>query len=229
VIWLLMACTNPCDEAGALAECVEPTESAETYAELSSWYFDTMDYTVDHEGWPPYSETVARWEWPPWLLLTAYGRENIEATDTLLVLLPSVVPERDCRGFDTQPFGRCKVTFYYDKDDGKGCPIYEEFTFNDAGEITFIEAWSDVPGLTPVSDADPWGEASDIGRLSARIPGLGAPGAVLDVNGPDMTAAAQTDPDVAEFVYRANDWVGTWSELAAESGDEMWIEGCGWE
>ena len=164
VLWLLgctsmeePAETDPCEGPGARSTCLSPTQTPEYYAEQSSRYFDTMDYSTDVPA-PPYSELVARWEWPPWLLLTAFGAENIEATDTLLLLYPSIVPERDCRFFDEQPFGRCRVVFYYDDEShqGRGCPIYEEFTFNDAGEVTFIEAWSDLPGFLPMPEGDTW-------------------------------------------------------------------------
>ncbi len=220
---------DPCGHDGALAACLSPTMSPEYYAEKSSMYFDTMDYTVELEEWPPYSELVARWEWPPWLKLTAYTRENIEATDTLLKLYPSIVPERDCRFFDTQPFGRCYVVFYYDAHEGLGCPIYEEFTFNDAGEITWIEAWSDVDGLRPTTSGDRWGEQSDIGRLATRIPGLGNAEGKIDLDSEWMQEAAEADPDVADFVYRANDWQATWLEEYADAPDDYWDVGCGWD
>ncbi len=36
--------------------------------------------------------------------------------------------------------------------DDKGlCPIYEELTHNDQGEVTFVEAWSMVPNLPPLT------------------------------------------------------------------------------
>ena len=45
-----------------------------------------------------------------------------------------------------------------------------------------------------------------------------------------MLEAAETDEVLADFVYRANNWQETWlEEYAASNGDEMWIEGCGWE
>ncbi len=202
--------------------------TAEYYADISSRYFDTMDYTVELDEWPPYSELVARWEWPPWLKLTAFGRDNIEATDTFLQLYPSVVSERDCRGFDTHPFGRCFVVFYYDAHDGLGCPIYEEFTFNDAGEITWIEAWSDVDGMRPQQSDDRWAEAPDIDRLSSRIPGLGRSDGLIDLEGTDMLDAAAADPDVDDFVTRANDWYSTWLAEYTGAGDDLWERGCGW-
>jgi hypothetical protein len=230
---LLVACSapaeDPCGHDGALSTCSSPTKSAEYYASVSSMYFDTMDYSVELDGWPPYSELVARWEWPPWLKLTAFGRENIEATDTLLVLFPSTVPERECYGFDEQPFGRCRVTFYYDDHDGRGCPIYEEFTFNDAGEITFIEAWSDLPELLPMPGGDLWAEGEDVDRLSTRVPGLGNAEGLIDLDSEWMLEAAAEDEVLADFVTRAGDWYDTWmEELGASGGDEMWEVGCGW-
>ena len=219
---------DPCTTAGALADCLSPTQTPEYYIEQSSAYFDTMDYTVELEGWPPYSELVARWEWPPWLKLTAFTRENIESTDTLLQLYPSIVPERECKAFDTQPFGRCYVVFYYDAHEGKGCPIYEEFSFNDQGEITFIEAWSDVDGLRPQETGDRWAEAPGIARLATRIPGLGTSSSRIELDGEEMRAAAEADPDVADFVIRAKDWYATWIEEYANAGDDLWEIGCGW-
>ncbi|NCG20503.1 MAG: hypothetical protein GWP91_15960 [Rhodobacterales bacterium] len=231
----LMACTpsvgpevEPCEQPGALASCLQPTMSSEYYVEHSSAYFDTMDYTVELDGWPPYSELVVRWEWYPWLKLTAYGKDHIESTDALLTLYPSVVPERDCRFFDTQPFGRCFVVFYYDAHAGKPCPIYEEFTFNDEGEITFIEAWSDLDGLRPQRSGDPWAEADDVRRLSGVLPGLGDAQGKIDLHGAPMNRAAEEDADIADFVYRADNWYETWLAEYDAAGDDYWDVGCGW-
>ncbi len=219
-----------CGSADDLLACAAPTLDPQHYIDESLAYFDTMDSrTPLDEAWPPYAETVARWEWPPWLLLTAWTRENIEASDTLLRAYPSIVEDRDCRFFDTPPFGRCRVTFYYDAHGGRGCPIYEEFTFNDAGEITWIEAWSDQPALLPQADDDPWAEASGFPRLAARIPGLGAPDGHIDPTSPAMRAAVDADADVAEFVRRTDDWLATWSAELLASTDDMWVEGCGWD
>ena len=236
-VLLLAACgPDPCDLGdgeGAPSTCLAPTMSADYYTQWSSGYFDTMDSTSDlHPSDMPYSELVARWEWPPWLKLTAYTRDNIEATDALLTLYPSVIPERDCRFFEQQPFGRCRVTFFYEDaaHEGRGCPIYEEFTFNDAGEVTWIEAWSDLPGMLPSADPDdPWAQGLDIDRLSTRIPGLGNAQGRIDLDSEWMLAAAEEDEDVADFVTRANDWYATWSaELDASGGLQMWEAGCGW-
>ena len=128
----------------ALATALTPQFSPAYYVEQAHKYFDTLNINADPENKPSYSELVARWELPPWLWLTGYGRENMELTTELAVSFePSTVPTRECRAFDVQPFARCYVTFEYA--DGP-CPIYEEFVFNDQGEMTFIEAWSDQPG-----------------------------------------------------------------------------------
>lgn len=226
----LLACAAPetldCEHEGALAQCLSPTLAESHYVDQSLLYFDTMDRTTPF-GEPWYSEKVARWEWPPWLKLTAYTRDNIHATDALLQFYPSVVPERECRFFDQQPFGRCYVVFYYDAHDGKPCPIYEEFTFNDAGEITFIEAWSDVDGLRPMEQGDRWAE-QPIDRLATRVPGLGNATGTIDLDSTWMSEASATDPDVADFVTRARDWQTTWTAELEASGDDLWDRGCGW-
>jgi hypothetical protein len=225
---------DPCEAAGddALAPCLSPTMDPDYYVQWSSGYFDTMDTAADRDVVPPYSELVTRWEWPPWLKLTAFGYDNILAADTLLRLYPSTIPERDCRFFDQQPFGRCRVTFYYEDEahEGRGCPIYEEFTFNDDGEITWIEAWSDLPEFLPMdASVDPWAEGDDVDRLSNRIPGLGNPQGLIDLDGAALLEAAEEDADIADFLFRANDWYPTWSAEVAKAGDSLWPVGCGWE
>lgn len=222
------AAEDPCASSEPLATCLAPTLSPEEYVRWSEGYFDTMDHRVEDAPWPPYSEFVARWEWPPWLKLTAFGRVDIEATDTMLKLYPSTVPERDCRAFDVQPFGRCHVVFRYDAHEGRGCPIYEEFTFNDRGEITFIEAWSDLLGLLPMGEGDPWAEGEVPGRLSTRVPGLGNAEGLIDLDSAWMAEAAASDPDIDDLVTRAWDWYATWLAELEAAGDDMWARGCGW-
>ncbi|MGB0592193.1 MAG: hypothetical protein ACPGU1_21120 [Myxococcota bacterium] len=221
---------DPCLNAGtegATATCLAPTQSAEYYIDQAERYFDTLDVTADPERVPTYSELVARWEWPPWLLLTAYGSQDmIDTNKALHTLDPSTVPTRDCRAFDVQPFARCTVVFEYD--DGP-CPIYEEFTFNDAGEMTFIEAWSDIPGLRPQIDPqDPWGELSSLGRLATRVPGLGNAQGLISLESSWMTQAAEADPDVADFALRASDWWVYWYEAFTEAPTSFFAQGCGW-
>ncbi len=234
ISWMLsnLSCAQDevreCEGEDALSTCLSPTLSEDYYIEQGHLYFNTMDYNEDRDVVPPYSPLVARWEWPPWLKLTAFGYDNILAADTLLRLYPSIVTERDCRAFPVQPFSRCRVTFYYDDHDGLGCPIYEEFTFNDAGEITFIEAWSDQPDLLPMADDDLWAEGEGVTRLSSRIPGLGNAQGLLDLHGEAMSEAATADPNIADFVTRADSWFETWSEELDEAGDSIWPVGCGW-
>lgn len=230
----LLAChgtpapVDPCTGPGALSTCLTPTQTEATYIDQGERYFDTLDASADPDSEPTYAELVARWEWPPWLYLTGYGRELTLAVDeAVLAVFPgTTVPERDCRAFDTQPFARCRVSLDYD---GRACPIYEEFTFDDAGEITFVEAWSDQPSLLPWDgEADPWAEGDGIGRLSARIPGLGTASGRIDPAGEEMTAAGEEDPDVADFARRAQDFWDTWLEAYEAAGDDLYERGCGW-
>ena len=221
---------HSCEGEGALADCLAPVFDPDFYVEQAHRYFNTMDTAEDMDLAPNYSELISRWEWPPWLLLTAFGLENIESADTLLRLYPSTIPERDCRFFEQQPFARCRVTFYYEDaaHEGRGCPIYEEFVFNDRGEMTFIEAWSDLDGFRPMDDDDAWAEADGVPRLSTRIPGLGTSDGLLDLDGDAMGTAASSDEDVADFVHRANHWFEAWSAEMEAAGDDLWERGCGW-
>ena len=220
--------TDPCVGPGALSTCLSPILSDAAYIDQGQRYFDTLDASADPESEPTYADLVARWEWPPWLLLTGYGRDLTVAVDAaVLAANPgTTVPLRDCRAFGVQPFGRCHVSIDYD---GQACPIYEEFTFNDAGEVTFIEAWSDQPSLLPMDgEADPWAEGADVGRLSTRIPGLGTTSGRIDPTGDPMTSAAATDPEVADFAARTQDFWGYWTAAYDAAGDDMFARGCGW-
>ena len=212
---------------GATAPCSEPLLSEEHYVSEALRYFDTLDVTAPVDSIPDYAELVARWEWPPWLKLTGYGRQDMIDTGlSLREFDPSTVPERDCRFFDTQPFARCYVVFDYE---GQPCPIYEEFTFNDAGETTFIEAWSDLPGMLPMDKAsDPWAEAPDVHRLSNLVPGLGAPTGRIDLDSGAMRRAARRHEDVADFAERAVDWERAWGRELVAADPDFFAQGCGW-
>ncbi len=201
-----------------------PTRPPEWYVEQAMIYFDTLDTRADPAIVPEYAPDVARWEWPPWLYLTGWGAQQMIATTRAALRIdPSIVEDRDCRFFPTQPFARCYVDFVYD---GGSCPIYEEFTFNDAGEMTFLEAWSVMPERMPVADyaADPWAE----GRLSTRIPGLGSPSGAIVLDAPWMLDAAADDAEVADFVRRASDFWATWREAYDAVGEDIYAIGCGW-
>lgn len=233
---LLVACqdppppdpADPCAGTGALSTCLSPALADEAYIDQGQRYFDTLDASADPESEPTYAPLVARWEWPPWLLLTGYGADLTLAADAaVLAAFPgTTVPIRDCRAFEVQPFGRCRVSIDYE---GQPCPIYEEFTFNDAGEVTFVEAWSDQPALLPMDgEADPWAEGDDVVRLSTRIPGLGTTSGRIDPEGDDMARAGESDADVADFAARTQDFWGYWSEAYEAAGDDMFARGCGW-
>jgi hypothetical protein len=217
--------TEPAEDA--LATALTPTQSPEYYVDQAHKYFDALDTSADPANVPSYSTLVARWELPPWLWLTGYGRENmIQTTELAVALGPSTVPTRDCRAFDVQPFARCYITFEYAEGP---CPIYEEFVFNDQGEITFIEAWSDQPEFLPISDPDdPWMEGPDVPRLSTKVPGLGNETGLIDLSSDAMQKAADEDPEVADFVRRAEDFWPAWREAADEAGTDYYPRGCGW-
>ena len=211
---------------GATAGCLAPTMAPEYYVAQGLKYFDTLDIEADPLSIPDYSPLVARWEWPPWLKLTGFERQNMLDTAAFLREYdPSTVPVRDCRFFEVQPFCRCYITFEYE---GRPCPIYEEFTFNDQGQMTFIEAWSDLPGLLPLAADDPWGEAADVPRLSTRVPGLGNGDGLIDLDGDWMRDAEARDPDVADFALRARDPWRHWTEELKAAGDDLYERGCGW-
>jgi hypothetical protein len=237
-IGVLAACSTDENSSKGCTEdsfstCLSPKQTPEYYIEQSSKYFDTLDASASRESIPNYSELVARWEWPPWLKLTGIGRAMMIDSDKLVVeLTPSTVPTRDCRAFTVNPFGRCRVSFQYK---GGPCPIYEEFTFNDQGEMTFIEAWSDQPGYLPMAEeADTWGEGPGVHRLSTKIPGLGNETGLMDPEGVAMRKAAARDAEVADFARRANDFYTTYAEELLKSGgslseDELYGLGCGWQ
>ncbi len=223
-----------CQHQSALADCIEPNQTEAYYIEQANKYFDTLDGDADGLSIPNYSELVARWEWPPWLKLTGIGRVMMIGSDIMVTRLatPSTVPERDCRAFDTQPFARCRVQILYD---GGLCPIYEEFSFNSQGEMTFIEAWSDQPGLLPMdANQDPWAEADSVNRLATKLPGLGNQTGRIDLEAAWMKQAARDDIDVAAFAEKASNFWATWSdELTKHGGDlsegSLYGYGCGWK
>jgi hypothetical protein len=212
---------------GATSRCATPTLDAEHYVTEALKYFDTLDVTTPEDRVPDYAPLVARWEWPPWLLLTGYGAEDMINTGLALRRLdPSTVPERDCRFFDEQPFARCYVTFEYERGP---CPIYEEFTFNEAGQTTFIEAWSDLPGLRPEGlERDPWGEGEAFPRLSTRVPGLGGPSGAAPVDSEWMRQDGALDPELQDYRERAEDWRVAWAATLRDADPQFFAIGCGW-
>ena len=204
--------TNPdqhCGTEEALSRCLEPQYPPEYYIEQGELYFYTMDKSIPIE-FPNYSDMVVRWEWPPWLWLTGLGRASMYWTTFVLRQYPTTYAMIECEAFDVQPFCRCHVVFDYS---GELCPIYEEFTFNDQGEITFIEAWTDLPGWLPMEDPeDYWGEGENVSRLSTRMPGLGNETGRNRLYEDWMDDAAETDVDLTNYLRRARQPYETWLE-----------------
>ena len=65
-------CRDP-DTEGATARCLQAELPADHYEREALKYFDTLDVDAPEDSIPEYAPLVARWEWPPWLLLTGYG------------------------------------------------------------------------------------------------------------------------------------------------------------
>ncbi len=186
-------------EFGLLSTELSPQEDSSYYVDQAEKYFKTMESSVPLRIKPNYSDRVVRWEWHPWLLLTGYKRNNLILTDIFLKLQKTKYDKLDCRFFEHQPFSRCHVIFDYD---GTKCPIYEEFTFNNQGEITFIEAWSDYEGRLPMKIEDTWAERDGVSRLSTRVPGLGDETGRISRHAPWMLEAAKKDADLSNLLKR---------------------------
>ena len=144
---------------------------------------------------PRYSPSVVLYEFPPWHLTTAFGKSIMKVVNIGTRFTPTRYKSIQCKSFDQQPFGRCHVVFLFGSEQGffeglfarllgveggiQECPIYEEFTFNGSGEITFIEAWTDYDGYLPMEyeegqAKDYWATGERLLRLSTSIPGLGS-------------------------------------------------------
>jgi len=224
---LLAACGADGAAPDALSTALTPTQPTAYYVDQANRYFDGLDESAPPESVATYGTLVARWEWPPWLYLTGFGAAQMASIDaSVKSLTPATIPTRDCRAFAVQPFARCRVTFQYA--DGP-CPIYEEFTFNDQGEMTFIEAWSDLPGLLPTADpGDAWAEGSAVHRLSTRVPGLGNATGTIDIASDAMVEAARGDAELADFRARAESFWSSWTEAYQAAGPDLFARGCGW-
>jgi hypothetical protein len=215
---------------GAPSTCLTPKQTPDYYVAQALAYFDTLDTSAPATSVPAYSANVARWEWPPWLKLTGYQKlVMIDTDNTLKTASPSTVPTRNCQAFTVQPFARCYVTFQYTSPGDSGpCNIYEEFTFNDQGEMTFIEAWTANATNTPWVATDRWAEGPTVHRLSTKVPGLGNATGLVDPNAQWMIDSEMEDPDLADLVPRMQDFWSAWiQELQAAPGDVL-KAGCGW-
>ena len=192
--------------ANDLSTALKPTKSAEYYVKQCDLYFDSLQSKINPER-PNYSRDVVRWEHPPWLLLTGLGRDKTFEVDGEIRKYPCICVNRTHKFFEVQPFGRSRVTFYYGEDDIKekknAIHIYEEFTFNDQGEMTFIEAWTDdesETGKLRELDADGW--PTNFARLSTQIPGLGNSRGLININSKYFIEAAKSNGSLADFRFR---------------------------
>lgn len=193
----------------AFSTKLTPQFPADYYVDQGLKYFDTLDTFADRDSKPKYSRNVLRWEWYPWLKLTGYKRWMMKL-DVLLIIYPTRVINRDCRFFEIQPFTRCRVSFEY-KGISDLINIYEEFTFNDLGEITFIEAWTDEEKLLPMDViSDPWGEQGNVKRLSTKVPGLGTPEGFIRANDKNLITLAAEDEDILDLRRRMQRPIRNW-------------------
>jgi hypothetical protein len=217
---------------------VLPNEPNTTYIAEADKYFNQLESNFTYDillpgKLPSYAPLVARWEWPPdWYRLTGFKKvATLLADTTIRDAVPCICVDRTHVFSPINPFARSVVTFYYgSKGAAGGDPIYiyEEFTFNDLAEMTFIEAWSitkeGFDTLTqlaqnnqPWPDPPPGTNQTDgvtdapepiipFTRLSTQIPGLGLGHGEIDLNGEPMNEAARQNPTIAEFQREAHDF-----------------------
>lgn len=210
VLWQAnFALANPEAIDYAYSTKLSPKFAPEYYIDQGMKYFDTLDTYASRSSKPKYSRNVLRWEWYPWLKLTGHKRWMMKL-DVLLILYPTAVINRDCRFFKVQPFSRCRVAFSY-KGVKELIKIYEEFTFNDKGEITFIEAWSDEAPLLPMNPKlDPWAELDNVKRLSTKVPGLGTPKGLIKLTDKNLNDMATKDRDLLDLTQRMKQPIRYW-------------------
>lgn len=218
---------------------VQPTKPPASYIKRANRYFNQLEskfthYWFWHGKLPSYGPLVSRWEWPPdWYRLTGFQRDPTIRVDTVIRdAVPCICVNRSHVFSPTNPFVRSVVTFYYGSqgNKGKAIYIYEEFTFNDLAEMTFIEAWSiskegfdnltqlaqsnrpwpDKPQGTTQTDGVTDASEPDIAftRLSTVIPGLGLNHGEIALKGDQMNEAAQQNATVKEFQREAGDFEG---------------------
>jgi hypothetical protein len=201
IILVLLALCSKAYCAPMLSRELSPKFPLGYYADQSNKYFNTLDSYTRRDGKPKYSKKVIRYEWSPWLKLTGY-KSWMMKLDFFLTLYPTKVTNRICQGFDIQPFGRCHVTFIY-KGHEEPVDIYEEFTFNDQGEITFIEAWTDSPMYFPSPNfKDYWAQDNEALRLSTVVPGLGRSDGKIDPRSSEFKKAARENTLVNDLAKR---------------------------
>jgi hypothetical protein len=209
---LIISCTAiQAHKRDALSTHLKPQKELDYYADQAMKYFDTLDTYASRDSKPNYAKKVIRWEWYPWLFLTGY-KDHWMNLDRLVILYPTKVINRDCRAFKEQPFARCRVTFHYLKSDSF-VDIYEEFSFNDQGEMTFVEAWSDIDELMPMDpNTDFWAQGNEVKRLSTKVPGLGSEKGKIDKKA--LRKLAKSDSDLKNLKKRLRFTIFFWTKEA---------------
>jgi len=127
------------------------------YKHQANLYFDFLDTSKPFIS-PNYADKCVRYEWPPWSRITGIGALKMNVLDKIYrTIYPCVIKNRTFQTYDINPFVRSKVTFHEMNAPYKTYDIYEEFSFNEKGEIIFIEAWSPK-------------QNGEYNRLSTKIP-----------------------------------------------------------
>lgn len=228
----------PDADINGLSTRFTPNKPKDVYLNQAQTYFNFLVTNLDVHVNPDYSFGLIRWEWPPWLVLTGLGSHStLKIDENIRKGGPCLCPNQEHRFFDQNPFVRSRITFYYGKtaeEDSKtgtnAIHIYEEFTFNSFGQITFIEAWWDNPEnlnlpktlgkgwctwpQLPPRESDGW-PPLEINRMSSKIPGLGC-GRRSMLSSDSLKEAAKKDPYVKEFRERLEHFAGEIMVTGAE-------------
>lgn len=128
---------------------VQATREKEYYIEQAHLYFDLIAGTKDRSLTQLfYSNWLIRYEWEPWLMLTAQNN-GVDTAKLIDSLEPEAIPcevpmeQRYVRFYTTNPFVRMMIRIYWpDRTSDIVTWIYEEFSFDRNNDICFIEAWS---------------------------------------------------------------------------------------
>lgn len=197
---------DPCEHA--LSTNLTPKFIGKYYIRQCDVYFNSLEPKYQFFK-PNYSKKICRWEWPSSVFLTGYGCKTVHSIDTILRTYPCLCIEREHRFFKQQPFARSIVTFHYGNDAKtkmKPTRMYFEFTFNDQGQITFIESWLARQGeQLPLFRNDGW-PTGEFYRISTLIPGLGNRQGNIDINSAVMYISGTGDAKVAELRNGAFDF-----------------------
>jgi hypothetical protein len=149
------------DRVYFLSTQVNKTHTNDYYIHQAYLYFDFLDTS---KPFIPlnYADKCVRYEWSPWGSplsgVTGLGKLMHFFDKIYRFIYPCVIKNRTFQTYDINPFVRSTVTFHEMNAPYKTYDIYEEFSFNEKGEIIFIEAW------TPRTNH----EYND--RLSTKIP-----------------------------------------------------------